>query len=72
MEKKGISLITLVITIVVVIILAAAVILALGQNNPINTARISSIAGTKDSIESSVLMYTSSIKAKTLGQFSTK
>lgn len=72
MKKKGISLITLIITIVVVIILAAAVILALGNNNPINSSRVSAVAQTKDNIESGILMYTSSIKAKTLGEFSTK
>ena len=37
--KRGISLITLVITIVVIIILAAAVILTLGSNNPIEKAK---------------------------------
>lgn len=72
MKKKGISLIVLVITIVVIIILAAAVILALGKNNPIQNARVATVAQTKDSIESSVLMYSSSIKAKTLGNLSTK
>ena len=65
--KKGISLITLIITIVVVIILAAAVILALSGNNPINNARIANLISTKDSIESGVLAYTSKIKSKTLG-----
>lgn len=37
--KRGISLITLVITIVVIIILAAAVVLTLGSNNPIEKAK---------------------------------
>lgn len=37
--KRGISLITLVITIVVIIILAASVILTLGSNNPIERAK---------------------------------
>lgn len=72
MKKKGISLIVLVITIVVIIILAAAVILALGQNNPIASARIATVTQTKDSIESGVLMYASGIKTKTLGELSTK
>ena len=70
--KKGISLITLVITIVVVIILAAAVILSLNQNNPIQNARVATVVQKKDSIESSVLMYVSSIKARTLGNLSTE
>jgi len=57
--KKGISLITLVITIVVIIILAAAVILTLGDNNPIDKAkearRISDIANIKEEIQMDVL-----------------
>ena len=69
---KGISLITLVITIVVVIILAAAVLLSLSQNNPINNARIANLVEGKDDIESGVLAYTSKIKAKTLAEFETE
>lgn len=72
MKKKGISLIVLVITIVVIIILAAAVILSLGQNNPINSARVANVSGTKDSIQSSILVYSSNVKAKTLGELSTE
>ena len=57
--KKGISLITLIITIVVIIILAAAVILTLGDNNPIDKAkearRISDIANIKEEIQMDVL-----------------
>ena len=57
--KNGISLITLVITIVVMIILAAAVILTLGDNNPIDKAkearRISDIANIKEEIQMDVL-----------------
>ena len=37
-NKRGISLITLVITIIVIIILAAAVILSLNNNNPVGSA----------------------------------
>jgi len=37
-QKRGISLIVLVITIIVIIILAGAIILSLSTNNPINTA----------------------------------
>ena len=36
--RKGISLITLVVTIIVIIILAAAVILSLNNNNPVGSA----------------------------------
>ena len=57
--KKGISLITLIITIVVIIILAAAVILTLGDNNPIDKAkearRISDIANIKEKIQMDIL-----------------
>ena len=57
--KKGISLITLIITIVVIIILAAAVILTLGDNNPIDKAkearRISDIVNIKEEIQMDVL-----------------
>lgn len=52
--KKGISLITLVITIVVVIILAAAVILSLGSNNPINSSKIASLLQSKASMEDGI------------------
>ena len=38
-KKKGISLITLVITIIVIVVLAAAVVLALSRNNPIENAK---------------------------------
>lgn len=64
-NKQGISLIVLVITIVVVIILAAAVILSLGNNNPIDSARIANLAQTKDGIYSAVYSYTSATQAKT-------
>ena len=58
-SKHGISLITLVITIVVIIILAAAVILTLGDNNPIDKAkearRVSDIANIKEKIQMDIL-----------------
>jgi len=72
MKKKGISLIVLVITIVVIIILAAAVIIALGQNNPIGNARVAAVSETKNSITDGITMYASSIKARTLGEYSMK
>ena len=70
--KKGISLITLIITIVVIIILAAAVILSLSQNNPIQTSRVASVVQTKDNIESGILVYVGNVQAKTLGNYSTE
>ena len=51
-NKKGISLIVLVITIVVIIILAAAVILSLGKNNPINSAKEAKVRQSMDTFES--------------------
>jgi hypothetical protein len=65
-QRKGISLITLIITIVVVIILAAAVILMLTGNNPINNARVANLISTKDSIESAVLTYAAKVKSKVM------
>ena len=38
-QKRGISLIVLIVTIIVIIILAAAVILTVGKNNPVESAR---------------------------------
>ena len=51
-RKTGISLIILVITIVVIIILAAAVILNLGKNNPIDSARKAKIVQSLDTFKS--------------------
>ena len=61
MKKKGISLIVLVITIVVIIILAAAVILSLGKNNPINSAKEAKVKTTIDNFKSDLLMSISKI-----------
>ena len=60
MKKKGISLITLVITIVVVIILAAAVIIALGQNNLISLAKSARDKQSINNIEEEFDIYISS------------
>ena len=68
-NKKGISLIVLVITIVVIIILAATVILSLSKNNPIDNARIANLAQTQDSIYSAIYSYDGSVEAKTEGYF---
>ena len=55
--KRGISLITLIITIVVIIILAAAVILSLTANNPINSAKKAALISNRESIMSSINLY---------------
>lgn len=62
--RKGISLITLIITIVVIIILAAAVILNLTDNNPINSAKVANLLNSKESIQDSILLYNSNIFLK--------
>ena len=38
-QKRGISLIVLIVTIIVIIILASAVIITVGKNNPVESAR---------------------------------
>ena len=71
MKRKGISLIVLVITIVVIIILAAAVILSLGKNNPINSAKEAKVKTTIDNFKSDLVMSVSKITADSLGQVAT-
>ena len=66
--KKGISLITLIITIVVVIILAAVVILALGNNNPIDSARLSTVVNSKTNMEECISIVASKKIAETEGK----
>ena len=55
--KRGISLITLIITIVVIIILAAAVVLSLTANNPINSAKKAALISNRESIMSAINLY---------------
>ena len=55
--KRGISLITLIITIVVIIILAAAVVLSLTSNNPINSAKKAALISNRESIMSAINLY---------------
>ena len=66
--KKGISLITLIITIVVVIILAAVIILALGNNNPIDSARLSTVVNSKTNMEDCISIVASKKIAETEGK----
>ena len=68
-EKKGISLITLVITIIVIIILAAAVILTLNNNNPIENAKEATFKSDVKTLHSELTMYISKQTADTLGVF---
>ncbi len=67
--KKGISLITLVITIIVIIILAAAVILTLNNNNPIENAKEATFKSDVKTVQSELTMYISKQTADTLGVF---
>ena len=67
-DKKGISLITLIITIVVVIILAAVVILTLGKNNPIDSARLSTVVNSKTNMEDCISIVASKKIAETEGK----
>ncbi len=68
-EKKGISLITLVITIIVIIILAAAVILTLNNNNPIENAKEATFKSDVKTLQSELTMYIAKQTADTLGGF---
>ena len=68
-EKKGISLITLVITIIVIIILAAAVILTLNNNNPIENAKEATFKSDVKTVQSELTMYIAKQTADTLGGF---
>ena len=64
--KFGISLIVLVITIVVIIILAAAVILSLGDNNPIESANKAKLVNTVSSFKDELNLSISSKLSKDL------
>ena len=57
-DKKGISLIVLVITIIVIIILAVAVILSIANNNPIENAKEARFKNDIKTIEEDLNMYT--------------
>ena len=67
MRKKGISLITLVITIIIVIILAGVVVLNLSNNNPIDNANRAKIFSDIDVFKSDLAMQTSSLYIKEMG-----
>lgn len=55
-NKKGISLIVLIITIVVIIILAAAIILNLSNTNVVNNANTAASKSNLDAIQSAVTL----------------
>ena len=58
-EKKGISLIVLVITIIVIIILAVAVILSIANNNPIENAKKARFLNDLKTIQEEINLYNS-------------
>jgi hypothetical protein len=68
-NKRGISLIVLVITIIVIIILAGSVILSLSKNNPILSAQEATFKNDMDSVQNGITMYITSKYAQTLGGF---
>ena len=66
-EKKGISLIVLVITIIVIIILAVAVILSIANNNPIENAKEARFRNDMKVIEEELNLYIAKKYADDLG-----
>ncbi|MDD3304476.1 MAG: hypothetical protein PHP54_06150, partial [Clostridia bacterium] len=67
--KRGISLITLVITIIVIIVLAAAVILTLNNNNPVENAKEAIFRNDVASIHEQINLYALNELAKNDGTF---
>ena len=67
--KKGISLMTLVITIIVIIILAGIIIVSITKNNPINAANEALFKENIDSFQSELSMYHINNYSKSLGQY---
>ena len=59
--KKGISLITLIITIIVIMILSAAVIFTLVNGETINKAKLASLASNYNNLQAGVNLYLSKI-----------
>ena len=66
-DKKGISLIVLVITIIVIIILAVAVILSIANNNPIENAKEARFRNDMKVIEEELNLYIAKKYADSLG-----
>ncbi|MDD3303544.1 MAG: hypothetical protein PHP54_01335 [Clostridia bacterium] len=67
--RKGISLITLVITIIVVIVLAAAVILTLNNSNPIENAKEATFKSDISTVKDDLNLYLADKYAKSNGIF---
>ncbi len=56
-EKKGVSLIVLIITIIVMIILASSIVLAVSKNNPIESAKKSKFLSDVSTFKEELAMY---------------
>ena len=70
-KRKGISLITLIITIVVAIILTVVIIMVSTKENAIGSARANKVLSNRDTIESEIKMYVSNVQSDTRGYFTT-
>ena len=70
-KRKGVSLITLIITIVVAIILTAVIIMVSIKENAIGSARANKVLSNRDTIESEIKMYVSNVQSDTRGYFTT-
>lgn len=64
-KKKGISLITLIITIIVIVILAVAIILAFTKNNPLKAAREAKIGSSVVALQDALDLYKMTAMAAT-------
>ena len=67
-NKKGISLIVLVITILVMIILAGVVIVSLQNDNPINKAKYAKMVDSAQSVRSAISQYAVTKQAESSDQ----
>ena len=70
-KRKGVSLITLIITIVVAIILTVVIIMVSTKENAIGSARANKVLSNRDTIESEIKMYVSNVQSDTRGYFTT-
>ena len=70
-KRKGISLITMIITIVVAIILTVVIIMVSTKENAIGSARANKVLSNRDTIESEIKMYVSNVQSDTRGYFTT-
>ena len=70
-KRKGISLITIIITIVVAIILTVVIIMVSTKENAIGSARANKVLSNRDTIESEIKMYVSNVQSDTRGYFTT-